>query len=282
VGSGNLAPHKRCACSIDAHGRAMTAAAETFFAATLLGSSVYLILWLFFIYSFLGVIVEMIFCLVVEGVLESRSGLLYVPLRPIYGLGGVAMTLFLQVSREPVLLFLFGMLVASVIEYGAGLVVEKAFGTVAWDYSNKRWNLHGRICLQFSLCWGLLALLVGYVLDPFFFSVVTAVDRSLGEMMLAVLLLATLLAGMITAAALLRIRKRVTALGERVPNEPTSVPARVWERLIDRLAPEPLIINSFPRTSLVMQYMQLSGAQRDWIRVPIRPSREPSDASPRL
>src|SRR5829696_5031936 len=69
---------------------------EELYSATVLGFSVYLILWLFVIYSFLGVLVEMIFCLVQEGVLESRVGLLYLPLRPIYGVGGVACTVLLS------------------------------------------------------------------------------------------------------------------------------------------------------------------------------------------
>jgi hypothetical protein len=120
---------------------------------SVLGSSVYLILWFFLIYSIVGVIVEMLFCLVVDGVLESRTGLLYVPLRPIYGVGGVACELLLHLTREPILLFLSGMLVGSAVEYGAGLFVEKAFGTASWDYSEKRCNVHGRICLQYSVAW---------------------------------------------------------------------------------------------------------------------------------
>ena len=66
------------------------------YSATLLGFPVYVILWFFVIYSFLGVLVEMIFCLVQEGVLESRTGLLYLPLRPMYGVGGVACELLLH------------------------------------------------------------------------------------------------------------------------------------------------------------------------------------------
>jgi hypothetical protein len=120
---------------------------------SVLGSSVYFILWFFLIYSIVGVIVEMLFCLVVDGVLESRTGLLYVPLRPIYGVGGVACELLLHLTREPILLFLSGMLVGSAVEYGAGLFVEKAFGTASWDYSEKRCNVHGRICLQYSVAW---------------------------------------------------------------------------------------------------------------------------------
>lgn len=54
---------------------------NAFYSATVLGFPVYVILWFFVIYSFLGVLVEMIFCLVQESVPESRTGLLYVPLR---------------------------------------------------------------------------------------------------------------------------------------------------------------------------------------------------------
>ncbi|MFL6045734.1 MAG: putative ABC transporter permease [Propionibacteriaceae bacterium] len=51
----------------------------------------------------LGVMVEVIFCLVVDGVLESRSGLLRLPVRPVYGIGGVACTLFLhRFTQEPI------------------------------------------------------------------------------------------------------------------------------------------------------------------------------------
>jgi hypothetical protein len=134
---------------------------EGLYSATVLGFSVYLILWLFVIYSFLGVLVEMIFCLVQEGVLESRVGLLYLPLRPMYGVGGVACTVLLhRFIQEPILIFLWGMLICTVVEYVASFVMEKAFSAVTWDYSDKALNLHGRICLQYSCCWGLLVLLV--------------------------------------------------------------------------------------------------------------------------
>ena len=80
---------------------------ETLYSATVLGSSIYLILWFFVIYSFLGVFVEMIFFLLREGVLESGLGLLYIPLRPIYGVGGVACTVLLhRFIEEPILIFI--------------------------------------------------------------------------------------------------------------------------------------------------------------------------------
>src|SRR4051794_23670142 len=98
---------------------------DALYSATVLGSPLYVILWVFIIYSVLGVVVEVVFCLVVEGVVESRQGLLYLPLRPIYGLGGASCTLLHHLITEPVLVFLLGMLICSVIEYAASLVMEK-------------------------------------------------------------------------------------------------------------------------------------------------------------
>jgi hypothetical protein len=41
----------------------------------------------------------------------------------------------------------------------------------------------------------------------------------------------------------------------------------VWDRLIARLAPDSVMINSFPRTSLMLEFMELAGERRAWIRV---------------
>ena len=121
------------------------------------------------IYSFLGVIVEVVFYLVVEGVLESRLGLLYLPLRPIYGVGGVACCFSTASSRNRSWSSCSGMMIGSVVEFVARFGMEKGLGTISWDCSDKLLNLHGRICLQYSFCWGLLALLVLYVLDRFLY-----------------------------------------------------------------------------------------------------------------
>ena len=242
---------------------------ETLYSATVLGSSVYLILWFFVIYSFLGVFVEMIFFLLREGVLESRLGLLYIPLRPIYGVGGVACTVLLhRFIEEPILIFIWGMLICSVVEYVASFVMDKAFSAVSWDYSDKLLNLNGRICLQYSCCWGLLALLVLYVLDRFLYGFVNLAGGQVGEIVLTALMVLALLSVVVTLAALARMRRRVARLRARARGEAITAFDTVWDRLIDRLAPGPVMINTFPRMSLMTEFMELTGEQRAWIQLP--------------
>jgi uncharacterized membrane protein len=237
------------------------------YSAAVLGSSVYLILWSFLLYSFLGAVIEMVFCLLAEGVLESRSGLLYLPLRPIYGLGGVANMLLLHgLVQEPILIFLFGIVIGSVVEYVASFVMEEAFGSISWDYSSKPLNLHGRICLQYSLCWGLLALLQMYLLDRVAFGFVDLFTRQVGEIGLTVLIVLTLLSAGITLAGLARIHRRITALEARARGEAVARSPTASDRLIDRLVPDRVIINTLPRMTLMTDFMDLTGEQRAWIR----------------
>src|SRR5918998_5516682 len=196
------------------------------YSTSVLGFSTYLILWSFVLYSFLGVVVEMVFCLVVQGVLESRSGLLYLPLRPMYGIGGVACMVFLHhVVQQPILVFMLGMLICTVVEYAAAVVMERVFGVVYWDYSHKPLNLHGRIALQYSLCWGLLAFLPVYAADRYLPRLVEVFGPpAVGATVLTVLLVLVLLCWAVTLAAIARVDRRGAML-EGSPRRGGGAPA---------------------------------------------------------
>jgi uncharacterized membrane protein len=241
---------------------------DAFYSTTVLGASIYLILWFFLIFSFCGVLVEMIFCVAQEGVLESRLGLLYVPLSPIYGFGAVLLSLFLSKwIQQPILMFLAGVLIGSVLEYVASFFMEKLFGTIFWDYSDKPWNLHGRICLEYSVYWGFLSLLLLYVLDPIAFGFVNRFSLSAGQIVLTLLMILTLLSVVLTLAAFRRIKERIAVLEARARGEDMTASDNALTRLIDRLAPDRVMINTFPRMSLMTDFMELTGQQRAWIRI---------------
>ena len=232
------------------------------------GKILYLALWLFLIYSFYGVFVEMIFCYAREykGVIESRCGLLYLPLSPIYGLGGIAVSLILlDFFSNPLLLFVLSMVVCTTLEYIASLVMEKAFGTVFWDYSNKPLNLHGRICLEFAIYWGFLGLLLIYVLDTTTAVVVESWTRPAAEYVLNAFLVLTALSVILTLMAFRRFDQKVAYL--KAQRDGTALPRidTAWGRLIDRLVPDVVMINTFPRMSHIVEYQALSGKQRKLI-----------------
>lgn len=117
----------------------------------------YELLWLFFIYSFLGWVLETAAATVKQKKFANR-GLVNGPFCVIYGIAALFMTFGLQELRG-VWLFLFAAIYATVIEWVAGHLIEKAFKARWWDYSKIRWNLDGYICIPASLVWGALGYL---------------------------------------------------------------------------------------------------------------------------
>lgn len=101
-----------------------------------------------------------------------NRGFLIGPYCPIYGMGALSVTLLLdRYKSNPLLLFFLGVLVASVLEYATSWIMEKIFNARWWDYSNDKFNINGRICLATMIPFGLLGLLLLYVLNPLFIDV---------------------------------------------------------------------------------------------------------------
>lgn len=131
------------------------------------GISIWRILAYFVVYSVVGFIIETIFGLLTKGVLESRKSFLYGPFCSIYGLGAVLMILPLQkYKKNNYTLFFAGFFIGSIIEYMVSLVGELIFHIKWWDYSDQMFNINGRICVLFSLFWGLLAIYLMLDINP--------------------------------------------------------------------------------------------------------------------
>ena len=122
--------------------------------------------WCFAAYSFAGFLLETAFAALTGGH-ANRKGLLVLPLCPVYGAGAcLILALPGWVDARPWALFLLGGLSATAAEYLAALWHEKALGVVFWDYSGLPGNVGGRVCLPFSLAWGILSALAVWGVQP--------------------------------------------------------------------------------------------------------------------
>lgn len=134
---------------------------------TILGFNITQIFAYFIIYSVIGFCIETLFGLITKGVLESRKSFLYGPFCSIYGLGAVIMLLGLQkFKKNNYTLFAGGFVIGSIIEYVISFIGEWLFHIKWWDYSDVPFNMNGRICILFSLFWGMLAIYLVSHLNP--------------------------------------------------------------------------------------------------------------------
>lgn len=125
---------------------------------------------LFAIYSFLGWVIEVIIFLIMEHRIINR-GLLIGPYCPIYGFGFLIIDFTLRKYKEkPAILFIMAMVISTLLEYLTSLVLEVVFNIRLWDYTQNFMNFNGRICLQTTLGFGVLALLIVYKVNPLLLS----------------------------------------------------------------------------------------------------------------
>ncbi len=125
------------------------------------------LLFLYFItYSFLGWCVETTYCCIAEKRWVAR-GFLFGPICPIYGVGVLLMILFFApLAGNLVVFYVTATVVMSAWEYFVGWFLETATKIKYWDYSHKPFNIKGRVCLQISLCWGILSYITIFFIHP--------------------------------------------------------------------------------------------------------------------
>lgn len=206
------------------------------------GLNFYKLAWIFLIGSFLGVVCEVVFCLIVDHKLESRQGVIYGPFNPVYGVGVVLITvcLYWLRNKRDFWTFLCGSILGAVSEYCCSWYQETFIGTVSWDYSNMWGNINGRTCLLYAGIWGFLAMLWMKFIYPLVSKLIEAIPNKIGYILTWVLLVAMAYNIFISSIAVMRM----TARHEGVP------PQNGFEEYLDKTYPDDYLIEIYQH----MQY----------------------------
>ena len=123
-------------------------------------------IWYFWVYSFLGYLLEKAYAALTHGAHQRRRCFLLLPLCPVYGLGMLAVLALAPVWNDGPWLIVAGGLAATAVEYGVHWAYETLLGVRFWDYSQVPGNLHGRVCLPFTLAWGVLSAAAVWWVQP--------------------------------------------------------------------------------------------------------------------
>ena len=160
-----------------------------------------------------------------KGKLINR-GFINGPLCTIYGCGALAVYLILlPISDNLLLLFVGGVVVATVLEYVTAVLMENIFHTSWWDYSDNKFNFQGRICLGCSLGWGVFTVGLFRVLHPVVQEFTELYTRRTGEVAVCVITVVYIVDFAFSAAAAFHLHERIPA----------------WEQALDQMRAELLV-----------------------------------------
>lgn len=153
---------------------------------------------LFLIYSIIGWSMEVITSFIRHKKFVNR-GFMLGPYCPIYGYSSIIMIFYLNNYKDnPLTVFLLAIVVCSVVEYLISYLMEKMFSARWWDYSNRKFNVNGRICLTNAFIFGILGIILVYLVNPLFKEILTKINNNTLTL-LGVILIILFLSDLITS-----------------------------------------------------------------------------------
>lgn len=154
---------------------------------------------LFISYAFLGWCME-VTCKFIQYKKFINRGFLIGPYCPIYGWGALAITILLKrYMEEPLVLFVMSTLICSIIEYLTSYFMEKKYHARWWDYSNKKFNINGRICLETLIPFGILGVAIMYGTNPILFKLYNQIPQLVINILTAILFIGFILDNIISS-----------------------------------------------------------------------------------
>ena len=173
--------------------------------------NIYLLFWL---YAVLGWVMETALVSIQSKRFVNR-GFLMGPYCPIYGTGGVLLLSLDPYKNSPFLVFILAIIICSIVEYLTSYILEIIYKVRWWDYSDRLFNIKGRICLFNSICFGLLGMLMVSFLNPIFMGLINKIPRNILIVISLVILIITLIDITITISCMFNIRKTIVNLKDK-------------------------------------------------------------------
>ena len=173
--------------------------------------SIYLLFWT---YSILGWIMETTNVSIQKKKFVNR-GFFLGPYCPIYGTGGILLLTLNSYQNNPLIIFMLSIVICSLVEYLTSYVMELIYKVRWWDYSNRLFNLNGRICLFNSICFGLLGMLMVCFLNPYFLNIINNMNNNLRLIIILIIFILTTIDIIITFNAMFDIRKTVVNIKDK-------------------------------------------------------------------
>ncbi len=198
---------------------------------------------LFFIYSLAGWLIEMIPATIREKKFVDR-GFLVGPYCPIYGCGVILITLLLQKYADDVVVtFFLSVIICGTLEYLTSYIMEKIFKARWWDYSNNKFNINGRICLETLVPFGIGGVLVLFVFNPFLEKIINLIPDLALNIVTGVLCVLFLIDCIVSFKIILNLKEMTKELKDNT----AEISDKVKRIILNKLGPYKRLVNAFPR-----------------------------------
>lgn len=205
---------------------------------------------LFMIYSFIGWIIEVIDIFIVTKKVINR-GFLIGPYCPIYGYGSLFIIYFLHsYTEDPIVLFVMTVVICSILEYTTSYLMEKIFKARWWDYSNNRFNINGRICLETMIPFGIGGCLILYIANPMIMNILSFIPSIVQTIVASILFIIFLIDNLVSFKVILNFKKVASTVRKDSTEE---ISKKVRAVLSSKSILSKRLMNAFPNVQAMIK-----------------------------
>lgn len=198
---------------------------------------------LFFIYSFAGWFVELTREYIRSKKVVNR-GFLVGPYCPIYGCGAILITFLLQkYSDDALVTFVLSTVICGILEYLTSYIMEKIFKARWWDYSDRKLNINGRICLENLVWFGLGGTIVVNYINPLLLDCF----KFIPELLLHIILEIIMTGFLVDIIVSLRIIFDLKEMKKELRDNTIEISAKVRKIILKKLILYRRLVNAFPK-----------------------------------
>ena len=207
---------------------------------------------LFMIYSIAGWILEVVLKFKDHKSFIDR-GFLIGPYCPIYGYGALLITILLnRYENDPIVLFFMTIIVCGFLEYSTSWAMEKLFKARWWDYSKRKFNLNGRVCLGTLIPFGIFGLIIIYITNPFILCCLEKSNIKILNVISILVFIAYIIDNIISTIIILGFRKTTIKVEKEATHDDTEqITKKVREILAQKSWGYKRLIDAFPRLETI-------------------------------
>lgn len=197
---------------------------------------------IFFIYATAGWIMESTMISIQNKKFVNR-GFLIGPICPIYGYGVVLVTFLLKKYQDDILAtFVMSIIICGILEYFTSYFMEKIFKARWWDYTNKKYNINGRICLDNLILFGLASCFIVYVTNPFIISKLNLIPQIVENIIIVILIVIHIADNIISYKIILNLKR----VSNEVKDDTIEISEKVRNIIHNKSTFHRRLVNAFP------------------------------------
>ncbi len=199
--------------------------------------NLYNLFYIFIIGSIYGWLIEGIWTFVKKGLIINHSAVVIGPFNMVYGVCAVLLTTLLLKYKDDskIKLFIIGFIGGTIIEYLLSIIIELYLGFPAWNYSKKFMNINGRVCLPYSLFWGVISIIWIKYIYPIVDNFINSINKEKGVLFLKIIVTFLVFDLIFTHTAILRAK----SYDMGIP------PQNSYERFLDKTFNKTYLKNMF-------------------------------------